>query len=61
MRLWKPSLVARQQHQVVACVAVPVLALAARDVGLHAHDRLHAGLARLLVELDRAEQRSRGR
>ena len=54
----EPDLVARQQHQVVSRIARLVLAPAPRDVGLHAHQRLDARLARLLIELDRAEQRA---
>ena len=51
-------LVARQQHEVVGRITRAVLAAAARDVGLHADDRLDAGLLGLLVELDRAEHRA---
>ena len=51
-------LVARQQHQVVRGVARAVGAGAARDIRLHAENRLDPGLARLLVELDGAEQRT---
>jgi len=43
---------------VVGGVAGAVLAPAARDVGFHAEDRLDPDLERLLVELDRPEQRA---
>ena len=50
------ALVARQEHQVVRRLPGAVVAAPAGDVGLHAQDRLDAGLPGRLVELHGPEQ-----
>ena len=53
----RPALRVLQQDEVPSdALRAIVPTLVARDVGLHAHDGLHAGVLRLLVEVHRAEE-----